>query len=99
MQGTQVQSLVRELRYHMLHDQKKQNIKQKQHCNKFSKNSENVPYQKKKNLLKNHMITVNYSTDQIPLFLLAPGKWLTLSRHTFLMCWLRVSFLVSLVCT
>ena len=45
------------------------------------------------------MITVNYSTDQIPLFLLAPGKWLTLSRHTILTCWLRVSFLVSLVCT
>ena len=40
----------------------------------------------KKKILKNYMITVNCSTDQIPLFLLAPGKWLTLSRYTFLMC-------------
>ena len=45
------------------------------------------------------MITVNCAADQIPLFLLAPGKWLTLSTYTFLMCWLTASFLVSLVCT
>ena len=36
-QGVWVQTLVRELRSHMPHDQKNQNIKQKQYCNKFYK--------------------------------------------------------------
>ena len=37
MQGLQVQSLVKELRSYMPHGLKTQNIKQKQYCNKFSK--------------------------------------------------------------
>ena len=37
MQGLQVQSLVKELRSYMPHGQKTQTIKQKQYCNKFSK--------------------------------------------------------------
>ena len=44
MQGVQVQTLVRKLRSHMSHGQKKkkktQNIKQKQYCNKFNKDLE-----------------------------------------------------------
>ena len=47
MQGVQVQPLVGELRSHMPH-QKKQNIKQKQYCNKFNKDFKNGPHQKKK---------------------------------------------------
>ena len=37
MQGVQVRSLVRELRSHMPHGQEKQNIKQQQYYNGFSK--------------------------------------------------------------
>ena len=44
MQEVQVQSLVGELRSHM---SRGQNMKQKQYCNKFSKDlKENGPYQK-----------------------------------------------------
>ena len=37
MQGVQVQSLVTELRSQVTCSQKNQNIKQKQHCDKFSR--------------------------------------------------------------
>jgi len=37
MQGVQVQSLIRDLRFHMPWRPKIQNIKQKQYCNKFNK--------------------------------------------------------------
>ena len=47
MQGVQVQFLIRELRSYMLQDQKKQNIKQKQYCTKFSKGFEKSPHLKK----------------------------------------------------
>jgi len=36
-----------------------QNIKQKQFCNKFNKDFENGPHQKKKNLKKNTMYAIN----------------------------------------
>ena len=52
MQGVWVRSLVGELRSHMPHGQKNQNIKQKQYCNKFNKDFKNCPHQKKKNLKK-----------------------------------------------
>ena len=52
MQGEQVQSLVGELRPHMLQGQKNQSAKQKQYCNKFNKDSKNGLHQKKKNLKK-----------------------------------------------
>ena len=42
MQGVWVPSLVGELRFHILCGQKSQNIKQKQYCNKFNKDFENV---------------------------------------------------------
>ena len=45
-QGVWVPSLVGELRSHMPHGQKKQNIKQKQYCNKFNKDFKIVPYRK-----------------------------------------------------
>ena len=54
MLGVWVQSLAKELRSHILHSQKKknkkkkQNIKQKQYCNKFNKDFKNDPHQKKK---------------------------------------------------
>ena len=41
MKGMQVQSLVGELKSHMSHGQKKQNIKQKQYCDKFNKELKN----------------------------------------------------------
>ena len=44
MQGVRVRSLVGELRSHMPRGQK--NIKQKQYCNKFSKDFKNGPPQK-----------------------------------------------------
>ena len=47
MQGVQLRSLVGELRFHMPHGQKTQNIKQKQYCNKFNKDFKNGPQQKK----------------------------------------------------
>ena len=37
MLRVQVQPLVRKLRLHMSHSQKKSNIKQKKYCNKFNK--------------------------------------------------------------
>ena len=46
LQGVWVRSLVRELRSHMPRGQKKQNIKQKQYCNKFNKEFKNGPHQK-----------------------------------------------------
>ena len=49
--GVQVQSLVRELIPHALWS-KDQNIKQKQHWNKFNKGFKNGPHQKKKKNLK-----------------------------------------------
>lgn len=39
-----VQSRVRELKSHIPPGQKKQNIKQKQHYNKFNKDSKNDPH-------------------------------------------------------
>ena len=47
--GVQIQSLVRELRSHMPHGQKrkKEDIKQKQCCNKFNKDFKMVHMQKK----------------------------------------------------
>ena len=54
MQEVRVQSLVRELKSHMPHGQ---NIKQKQHGNKFNKHFKNGPHQK--NLKKKK----NYRTD------------------------------------
>ena len=47
MQGVQVRALVRELRYPIPHSQKKQNIKQKQCCNKLNKDFKNGPHKKK----------------------------------------------------
>ena len=48
--GVQIQSLVRELRSHMPHGQKgkKEDIKQKQCCNKFNKDFKMVHIKKKK---------------------------------------------------
>ena len=45
-QGAWVQSLVREMRSHMPHGQKYQNIKQKQYCNKFNEDFKNGPHKK-----------------------------------------------------
>ena len=45
-QGVRVRSLVGELRSHMPCGQKIQNIKQKQYCNKFSKDFKNGPHKK-----------------------------------------------------
>ena len=45
MQRVQVQSLVRKLRSHMPRGLKKQNIKQKQYCNKFKKAFKKGPHQ------------------------------------------------------
>ena len=42
-----VRSLVGELRSHMPHGQKNQNIKQKQYCNKFNKDFKNCLHKKK----------------------------------------------------
>ena len=51
IQRVQIRSLVRELTSHMPFGQKKKkknwNIKQKQYCNKFNKDFENDPHQKK----------------------------------------------------
>ena len=44
----QVQSLIGELRCHMVHTPKKQNIKQKQSCDKLNENCSNDPHSKKK---------------------------------------------------
>ena len=44
MQGVRVLSLVRELRFHMHHNQKNQNIKQQQCCNKFNEDFLNGPH-------------------------------------------------------
>ena len=52
MQWVWVQSVVWELRSHVPFGQKNQNIKQKQHGNKFNKNLKNGPHQKKKKNLK-----------------------------------------------
>ena len=46
--GMQVWSLVGQLGSHMPHSQKNQNIKQKQYCNKFSKDLKNGSRKKKK---------------------------------------------------
>ena len=54
MQGVWVQSLVRELRSHMPPGQKKQNIKQKQNCNKFNKDFKRWSISKKENLWEAH---------------------------------------------
>ena len=47
MQGVLVRSLVRELRSHMPCDHKTKNVKQKQYCNKFTKDFKNGPHKKK----------------------------------------------------
>ena len=47
MQGVQIQSLIRELRSYMPQGRKKQNMKQKQYCTKFSKGFEKSPHLKK----------------------------------------------------
>ena len=47
MQGVRVRSLVGELRSHVPHGQKNQNIKQKQYCNKFNIVFKIGPHQKK----------------------------------------------------
>ena len=52
MQGAWVESVVGEQRFYLPLGQKKQNIKQKQYCNKFTKDFKNSPPQKKKNLKK-----------------------------------------------
>ena len=44
MQGVRAPSLVEELRTHMPHGQKNQNIEQKQYCNKFNKDFKSGPY-------------------------------------------------------
>ena len=54
MQGVQVQSLVQELRSHKPQGQKKQNLKQKQYCNKFNKGFKKWSTSKKKNLKKKY---------------------------------------------
>ena len=59
MQEEWVQSLVRELRYHMPCDQKKKKIKQKQYCNKFNEDFKNSPHQKK-NFFKEFQSLVKY---------------------------------------
>lgn len=46
MQGVQVPSLGRELRLHISHNHKNQNIKQKQGCNKFNKDIKMVHIKK-----------------------------------------------------
>ena len=45
--GGVVRSLVSELRSHMHYSQKKQNVKQKQYCNKFNKDFKNGTHQKR----------------------------------------------------
>ena len=47
MQEVWVQFLVRELRFHVPHGQKNQNIRQKQYCNKFNGDFKNGLHQKK----------------------------------------------------
>ena len=47
VQEVGVQFLVRELRFHVPHGQKNQNIKQKQYCNKFNGDFKNGLHQKK----------------------------------------------------
>ena len=46
IQGVGVLSLVGELRFHLPHDQKNQNVGQKQYCNKISKDFKDVPREK-----------------------------------------------------
>ena len=55
MQGLRVWSLVGDLKSHVPHGQKKQNIRQKQYCNKFNKDfqKKKVHIKKKKNNQKN----------------------------------------------
>ena len=65
MQRMQVPSLVRELRSHTPHGQKNQNIKQKQYCNKLSKDFKNGPHQNKI-LLKKDAIS-QYLNQEFPL--------------------------------
>ena len=48
--------MVWELRLHMPPGQKNQNIKQKQHCNKFNKDFKKWSTSKKKNLKKKIMV-------------------------------------------
>ena len=52
MKRTPVESLVGELRSHLPQGQKKQNIKQKQYCNKLNKGLKLVHIKKKKKLKK-----------------------------------------------
>lgn len=52
MQEVGVRSMVRELRSHMTLDQKKQNIKQMQYCNKFNKDLKMAYIKKKRKQLK-----------------------------------------------
>ena len=42
--GVQVRSLVGEVRFHMPHGQKKQNLRQKQYCSKFNEDFKNGPH-------------------------------------------------------
>ena len=69
MQGVWVRSPVRELRSHMARDQKNQNIKQKQYCNKFNKTFKMV-HIKKKNLKKKNSsclsVTLYIMTNRNP---------------------------------
>ena len=46
--GAQIRSLAGKLRSHMPRGLKKQNIKQKQYCNKFNKDFEDGPHQTNK---------------------------------------------------
>ena len=67
MKGVRVQFLVGELTPHMLRAQKTQNIKQKQHCNKFTKDFKNGPH---KNNLKNIFILkkIKLNSVEMPSF-------------------------------
>ena len=55
MQGVRDQSLLEELRYHMPHSQKNQNIKQKDYWSKCNKEFKSGPHQKKKKHWKNNL--------------------------------------------
>ena len=60
VQGVWVWSLVGELKSHMPCGQKNQNIKQKQYCNKFSKDFKNGPHQKKKSKKSHKCIILHF---------------------------------------
>ena len=69
-QGVQVPSLVGELRSHMTWGQKKQNIKQKQYCNKYNKDFKNGPHPKKEKKKKQQGMgwsEVSHQTESLVL--------------------------------